>query len=58
VLNRLNFSYRREKFINPGVLKVAYDYENKTFVPELIIILRSSPRKCAVKIENFEKKNS
>jgi hypothetical protein len=38
------------------VLKVAYDYDNKTFVPEIFKVLRSSARKRAVKIENFEKK--
>jgi hypothetical protein len=35
-------------------LNVAYD--NKTFVLKLFKILRSSTRKWAVKIENFEKK--
>jgi hypothetical protein len=35
-----------EEFINPGVLKVAYDYDNKAFVVELFKIL---------KIGNFEK---
>jgi hypothetical protein len=39
-----------------GVLKIAYDYDNKTFVLELLKILRSSSRKWAVKISNFEKK--
>jgi hypothetical protein len=37
-------------------LKVTYEYDNKTFVLELFKILRSSSRKWAVKIENFEKK--
>jgi hypothetical protein len=37
-------------------LKVAYEYENKTFILELFKILRSSSSKWAVKIENFEKK--
>jgi hypothetical protein len=37
-------------------LKVAYEYDNKTFVLELIKFLRSSSRKWAMKIENFEKK--
>jgi hypothetical protein len=45
-----------EKFINPGVLKVANDYDNKTFVLELCKIFRSSTCKWAVKNENFEKK--
>jgi hypothetical protein len=45
-----------EKFISPGVLKVTYEYDNKTFVLELLKILRSSSRKWAVKIKNFEKK--
>jgi hypothetical protein len=44
------------KFISPGVLKVAYEYDNKTFVLELFKILKTSSRKWAVKIENFEKK--
>jgi hypothetical protein len=34
-----------EKFINPGVLEVAHDHENKAFVLELSIILRYSARK-------------
>jgi hypothetical protein len=38
-------------------LKVAYEYDNKTFVLELFEILRSSSRKWAVKIEIFERKN-
>jgi hypothetical protein len=65
MLNRLNFSYSRvewfsffDKFINPGVLKVACDYDNKTFTIELFKILRSSSRKRAMKIENFEKKTN
>jgi hypothetical protein len=37
-------------------LKVTYEYDNKTFVQELLKILRSYSRKYAVKIENFEKK--
>jgi hypothetical protein len=64
VLNRLNFPYSRvewfsifEKFISPGVLKVTYAYDNKTFILELLKILRSSSCKWAVKITNFEKKN-
>jgi hypothetical protein len=44
------------KFISPGVLKAAYEYDNKTFVLELFKILKISSRKWAVKIENFEKK--
>jgi hypothetical protein len=36
-------------------LKVAYEYDNKTLVLELFKVLRSSPRKWAVKIENFVK---
>jgi hypothetical protein len=36
----------------PGVLKVAYDYDDKTFVLQLFKILRSSSSKWAVKIEN------
>jgi hypothetical protein len=39
-----------------GVLKVACNYDNKTFVVKFFKILRSSSRKWAVKIENFEKK--
>jgi hypothetical protein len=45
-----------KKFISHGVLKVVYEYQNKTFVLKLFKILRSSSRKWAVKIENFEKK--
>jgi hypothetical protein len=45
-----------EKFISPGVLKVAYECDNKTLVLEIFKILRSSSRNWAVKIENFEKK--
>jgi hypothetical protein len=37
-------------------LKVAYEDDNKTFVVELFKIFRSSSRKWAVNIENFEKK--
>jgi hypothetical protein len=37
-------------------LKVAYEYDNKTFVLELFIILRSSFRKWTVKIKDYEKK--
>jgi hypothetical protein len=40
----------------PGVLKGAYEYDIKFFVLKLFKILRSSSRKWAVKIENFEKK--
>jgi hypothetical protein len=38
------------------ILNVAYEYDNKTFVIELLKILCSSSRKWAVKIESFEKK--
>jgi hypothetical protein len=41
-----------EKFISPGNLKVAYDFDNTTIVLELFKILISSSRKWAVKIEN------
>jgi hypothetical protein len=51
---RMIFIY--EKFKSPGVLKVVYDNDNKTFVQELYKILRSSSCKWAVKIETFEKK--
>jgi hypothetical protein len=42
--------------MSPGVLKVAFEYDNKTFLQELFKILRYPSRKWAVKIENFEKK--
>jgi hypothetical protein len=36
-------------------LKVAYEYDNKTFALKLFKILRSSSRKWAVRIENLKK---
>jgi hypothetical protein len=59
----LNFSYSGvewfsffEKFISPGFIKVAYDYDSKVYDLELFKNLRSSYGKWGVKMETFEKK--
>jgi hypothetical protein len=45
--------FQNLNFEKPVVLKVAYDYNNKTIVLQLLKILRSSTRALALKIENF-----
>jgi hypothetical protein len=45
--------FQNVNFIKYVVLKVAYDYNNKTIILHLFKILRSSTRASALKIENF-----
>jgi hypothetical protein len=45
--------FQNVNFIKYVVLKVAYDYNNKTIILYLFKILRSSTRASALKIENF-----
>jgi N-acyl-D-aspartate/D-glutamate deacylase len=42
---------------NSGILKVAYDFDNKTCVLDIFKNLRSSTRKWAVKIKILKKKS-
>jgi hypothetical protein len=45
--------FQNVNFEKPAVLKVTHNYNNKTFVPQLFKILRSSTRASALTIENF-----